>query len=526
MSFKRSIGPIGLLFCAVGGIIGSGWLLGPFFAAQVAGPAAVLSWAIGGVMMIIIALSYAELGAMLPIAGGTVRYLQFSHGTLASFTIGWIAWLAAAAVAPIETLALIHYSTNYLPNLMHHVDGVEVLTFSGMAVAAVLMFIMCLLNILGVKLLAQANNFVVSLKLLVPIMTLCFLLMVDFHPANFTAHSFAPMGLQGILAALPSAGVIFSFIGYNPAIQMAAEAKNPQRDIPFAILGSLLLCIILYVLLQIAFIGALEPESFSKGWASLSFTGDAGPFAGITMALGAVWLTKILFVDAAISPYGTGLVFTGATARLSYALGKNGYFPKAFMKLNKFGIPARMILLNYVIGLFLFLPFPTWQSMMSFLVSSLIFAYTVGPLALVILRKSLPKQRRPFRVPAASLVAFSGFYVCNLIIFWTGWSVVSKMLIAILIGYAALFLYKISARSGPKLNLQAKNAWWLLPYLGFLGLFSYLGSFGGGKNLIPFGWDFFVLGAFSLVIYQLSQHYGIKIKDEAFILENELSEVL
>lgn len=525
MNYKRSIGPIGLLFCAVGGIIGSGWLLGPFFAAQIAGPASLLSWAIGGIMMIVIALTYAELGAMLPIAGGTVRYLQFSHGTLASFTIGWVAWLAAAAVAPIETLALLHYSTNYLPNIMHEVNGVSVLSLSGIIIAAVLMFVMCLLNIMGVKLLAQANNFVVSLKLLVPILTLGVLLSLDFHSANFSAIGFAPMGLKGILAALPSAGVIFSFIGYNPAIQMAAEAKNPQRDVPFAILGALILCIILYVLLQVAFVGALEPGSFKNGWASLSFTGDAGPFAGITMALGAVWLTKILFVDAAISPYGTGLVFTGATARLSYALGKNGYFPKFFMRLNKFGVPARMVLLNYVIGLLFFLPFPTWQGMMSFLVSSLIFAYTVGPLSLVILRKSMPLQRRPFKVPAATLVSFLGFYVCNLIIFWTGWSVVSKMLIAILMGYAILFMYKLTA-DGRSMKLQIENAWWLLPYLALLALLSYLGSFGGGKNILTFGLDFLVIGVFSLIIYYLSQRYGIKAQEDAFILENELSEVL
>jgi len=525
MLFKRSIGPVGLLFCAVGGIIGSGWLLGPFFAAQIAGPASILSWAIGGFMMIIIALTYAELGAMLPIAGGTVRYLQFSHGTLASFTIGWIAWLAAAAVAPIETLALLHYTTNYLPNLMHTVDGVTVLSLSGIAVAAVLMFVMCFLNIMGVKLLANANNLIVALKLFVPILTLGILLCMDFHPENFGAIGFAPMGLKGILAALPSAGVIFSFIGYNPAIQLAAEAKNPQRDVPLAILGALVLCIILYVLLQVAFVGALEPESFSKGWGSLSFTGDAGPFAGITMALGAVWLTKILYVDAAISPYGTGLVFTGATARLSYALGKNGYFPKFFMKVNKFGVPARMILLNYVIGLFLFLPFPTWQGMMSFLVSSLIFAYTVGPLALMVLRKNLPNQHRPFRVPAPALVAFLGFYFSNLIVYWTGWSVISKMLIAILIGLAVLLIFRCT-KEGRAIQLHFKNAWWLLPYLGLLCLFSYLGSFGGGLNIIPFGWDFLVIAVFSYVIYILAQRYALETNDEAYLLEHELKELL
>ncbi len=525
MSFKRGLGPVSLLFCAVGGIIGSGWLLGPFFAAQIAGPAAILAWAIGGLIMIVIALTYAELGAMLPIAGGTVRYLQFSHGTLASFTIGWIAWLAAAAVAPIETLALLHYASNYLPWLMQDVDGVTVLTLAGMAMAAVLMFMMCLLNIAGVRLLAHANNFVVSLKLLVPILTLSILLFLDFHPHNFTAQQFAPTGLKGILMALPSAGVIFSFIGYNPAIQLAAEAKNPQRDVPFAILGALIICIILYVLLQVAFVGALEPASFAQGWSSLSFTGDAGPFAGIATALGAVWLTKILFIDAAISPYGTGLVFTGATARLGYALGKNGYFPKALTKLNSFGVPARMLLLNYVIGLFLFLPFPTWQSMMSFLVSSLIFAYTVGPLALMILRKSLPEQRRPFRVPAANLVSFLAFYACNLIIFWTGWDVVSKMLIAILVGYVVLFAYKFSTQ-GRSISLHFKNGWWFLPYLGFLAELSYLGSFGHGKNILPFGWDFVAIAILSFIIYSLAQVYGLKVKDEKFIIENELSEVL
>src|SRR5262245_29050635 len=131
MALQRSIGTCGLLFAAVGGIVGSGWLFGPFYAAQFAGPASTLSWVIGGIFMIIIALTFAELFSMFPVAGVTVRFLQCSHGPLVSFTMAWIGWLSAAAVALIETMALIQYASNYIPGLMQKTGGTNVLTFAG-----------------------------------------------------------------------------------------------------------------------------------------------------------------------------------------------------------------------------------------------------------------------------------------------------------------------------------------------------------------------------------------------------------
>ena len=90
MPLKRSIGTMGLLFAAVGGIVGSGWLFGPYYAAQFAGPAAILSWVIGGALMMVIAMTFAELSSTFPLAGGTVRFLALSHGTMVSFSMGWI----------------------------------------------------------------------------------------------------------------------------------------------------------------------------------------------------------------------------------------------------------------------------------------------------------------------------------------------------------------------------------------------------------------------------------------------------
>jgi len=112
MSIKRSIGTWGLLLTGIAGIMGSGWLFAPYFVAKAVGPASILSWVLGGFFMILIAMTFAELSSAFPMTGGSVRFLQLSHGTLISFTMAWIGWLSAVSVAPIETMASLHYASN------------------------------------------------------------------------------------------------------------------------------------------------------------------------------------------------------------------------------------------------------------------------------------------------------------------------------------------------------------------------------------------------------------------------------
>src|SRR5512146_2032361 len=112
---KRHVGVVGLLFASVGSIIGSGWLFGALNASQQAGPAAVISWALGGVMILMIALVYAELGTMFPLSGGVVRYPHLSFGSFASYTTGWITWVAVATTAPIEVEAALQSATQDYP---------------------------------------------------------------------------------------------------------------------------------------------------------------------------------------------------------------------------------------------------------------------------------------------------------------------------------------------------------------------------------------------------------------------------
>lgn len=509
MSLKRSLGTPALLFTAIAGIIGSGWLFGPYFAAQIAGPAAILSWVIGGCLMMFIAVTFAELASAFPVAGGMARFLQFSHGAMVSFTLAWIGWLSSVAVAPIETMALLQYLSTYFPSLTHAVGDTHVLTGFGMMIASLVMILMCFINYFGTQFLSRANSLMVFFKLAVPTITIVFFAIHGKYRDNFTSMGFAPYGFKGILQALPTAGVIFSFIGYNPAVQLAGEAKNPQRSIPFAILGALFIAIIIYITLQIVFIDTINPSDFAHGWSNLSYAGSSGPFAGLARNMGAVWLVVIIIIGATIAPFGTALIFTASSARSGYAMVDNGYFPPALKVLNKYGVPMRMIVLNYFIGLALFLPFPTWQRMVGFLVGALVLAFAVGPLALIVLRKTMPLHPRPFKIPLPKLICLIAFYVCNLIIYWTGWLIVSKIIVAILLGYIFLFCYRFTEH-GRKIDLHWRNAWWLPIYISALGITSYLGAF-GGLNVISFGWDFLVIAIITYVIFEAAARSGIQL---------------
>lgn len=497
MQLQRKIGPVGLLAAAIGGVVGSGWLFGPMFAAQLAGPAAIISWILGGLLMLFIALTFAELSSAFPVAGGMVQFGDMSHGPIVSFSIGWMVWLSSVVVAPIETLAILQYATNYMPNLMHGTT----LTGFGMLIAAAVMFLMCMLNAVGAKFFSKTTTIIATIKLIVPIITIIVLFWLDFHVKNFTAvGGFMPFGWHGVLTALPLGGVIFSFIGYSTAIQLAGEADKPQRAIPFAIIGAVAGCIILYVLLQVSFIGAMNPSYLAHGWEHLSFADDHGPFAGILLAFGVTWLVVVIYADAIISPFGTAYIYTAATARVSYALCEIGFLPKLLQHLNRFGIPMRAMLMNYIIGLILFLPFPGWQTMVSFLVSCFVVSYSIGPLALYSFREHKADHHRPFRLPAYRTLTLIAFYICNLLLFWTGWDTISRLLIAMAIGFA-FFAYRYFTDKSAQWRGHWENSWWLLVYMIALGVISYLGTFGGGRGILTFGWDFAVLAVLSVVIF-------------------------
>src|SRR4029079_15492186 len=157
MTLNRRFTPLNLLMLSINGMIGSAWLFAPLYAAKIAGSAAIIAWLIGGVATAIIALTFAELSVLLPVAGGTAQIPQLSHGTFTSFILSWIAWLSALTMAPIEVQAVLQYASTYFVSLIHTVKGAAVLTNLGLIWATLLMLLFCIINIVSFKGLVRFN---------------------------------------------------------------------------------------------------------------------------------------------------------------------------------------------------------------------------------------------------------------------------------------------------------------------------------------------------------------------------------
>lgn len=515
MTLNRRFTPLTLLMLSINGMVGSAWLFAPLYAAKIAGSGALLAWLIGGLGTAVIALTFAELSVMFPVAGGSAQIPQRSHGTFTSFMVSWIAWLSALTMAPIEVQAILQYASTYFTSLISMENNVPVLTAIGMIWATILMLSFCVINAVSYKGLVRFNFIIFLFKILIIILTVILLIHASFNPGNFTgamSNTFSLTGWQAILTAVATGGIAFAFTGFKHGVELAGETKNQAVAIPLAIVGSVIGCLVLYIGLQIAFIGAISPNVLAAGWEHLSFAGDVGPFAGLAAGLGLVWLVKLLYIDATISPAGAGLVYVTSTARILYAMSEIGYLPKWLQALNKQGLPIAAIMVNFVLGMFLFLPLPGWQAMVSFLVSGMVISYAMGPVSLLCLRLEMPNEKRGFRLPAAKIICPVAFYFCNLLSYWCGWETIYKLAIAMIIG---LSFFGIAWWRGklPNGNPNFKTGLWMLPYLGGLVAISWLGAF-GGKNIIPFGWDFLVIGIFSLAILYLAVKNRATVADQ------------
>ena len=503
---RREIGFIGLLWASAGSIIGSGWLFGAQEALIAAGPAAIISWGIGALAIFLLALTHAELGGMWPVSGGSARFPHYAFGGGAGASFGWFSWLQAATVAPIEVLAMITYGQHYSFAsgwMKTDSSGTSVLTGPGIVAAVILMALFTSINFLGIRKLAHTNSAATWWKVGVPLLTIFVLAIVNFHASNFTAaDGFSPFGAKGVLAAVSTSGIIFALLGFEQADQLAGESARPKRDIPRAVLYSVLIGTVIYIALQIVFLGALPPSQIGHTWAHGAYTQMTGPFAQLATLVGVGWLAAILYVDAIISPGGTGLIYTTSSSRVSYGLSKNGYFPTVYEATDNRGVPWFGLITAFVVGCICFLPFPSWTSLVGLITAASVLMYAGAPLAFGVFRRRLPHAERPWRAPAGPVLAPVAFIVANLLILWSGWNTVWRLGVAIAIGYVILAVtraLKLNSRS-PQLDLRAAS--WLPFYLVGMGLIVYLSDFGPMTNpVFPLWWDMVAVAIFSAIIY-------------------------
>jgi len=507
MGLERSVGLLGLTFIGIGAVLGSGWLFAPMLAAQQAGPASLISWAIGGIMILLIAMPFAEIAGLLPEPGAIARLPRYSHGSLTSVIIGWSAWLGYATLPPIETVAILKYIGPLLPGIydggggdIGHIAGP---TAFGYTIAFCILMLMVLINALGVAWLDKANAIITTVKILVPLIVVLTFLSADFRWSNFTAQDgFVPYGWAGILGAISMGGVVFAYAGFRHIIDLAGEARRPHLFVPLALLFTVIGCFLIYVLLQTAFIGGVPDDAFTGGWKSLDFTHHLGPMAGIAVVIGASWLMALLYSGAVLGPFGAALIATGSNARLGMALAQNGFFPSVLEAVSKRGIPLNALLLGAVVGVVLLtLPF---REMVALNSSAIVMSLCVGPLTVVALRRQIPDRERPVRIPFVSVVAPIAFVVATLIIYWSGWDTIWRLDIGLAVGMA---LFVAKQRWEPQDEPHdIGHARWLLLYIVGVNVVSILGSFGGGLGILPFGWDMVAVAALALGCFAVGLH--------------------
>ncbi|HEY8078974.1 MAG TPA: APC family permease, partial [Labilithrix sp.] len=325
---------------------------------------------------------------------------------------------------------------------------------------------------------------------------------LQFNPANFHAGGgFLAFGFHGVFAAL-TGGVVFGLQGFEQAVQLAGEARDPKRDLSRAIISAMAIGAVLYSALQLVMIGGLDPANIVDGWKKPLGTdpSDYGAWYTLALALGAGWLAKVLLIDAVISPAGTGIVYVGTTARLSYALGEEREMPSALARTNAKGVPVVSILFGAAVGALALGPFKSWSALVNVVTGATAIMYGFAPVSLAALHRVDPDRPRSYRMPMPRVLLPAGFCSANLILYWGGFETTWKLVVAMFLGLA---LFAIGAkRAGTGVQRTLRHVTWIGPWLLGHVVLGAVGRYGtGAKNILPNWIDVLVAIAFSLAIF-------------------------
>jgi amino acid transporter len=507
-SEHRDVKTVALLFTGLGSIIGSGWLFGAWRAAGLAGPGSIWAWVIGALIATTVALTYSELGAMFPERGGMVRYSHYSHGALVGFIAAWSNWIAIASVVPVEAEASVQYMASWPYDwahalYVHAADGRGELTMPGLLIAAALVLVYFLLNFWSVRLFAHSNSAITVVKLVIPAATALALIHSGFHSSNFhvalkgDSHA---LDFAAIFNAVATAGIVFSFNGFQSPVNMAGEAHNPGRSVPIAVLGSIAIATVIYILLQVAYLGAVPPDLLAKaGWHGIDFR---SPFAELALLLNLNWLAILLYADAFVSPSGTGITYTATSSRMLYAMQRNGTLPAVFGRLHpRFGVPRAAMLFDLAVSYFFLFTYRGWGTLAAVISVATIVSYLTGPVSILTLRRTAANLHRPLRVPAVHLIAALAFIFATELLYWAKWPLTGEIMLLIVVALPVYLYYQ--ARNGWQgFAQQLRGAWWLIAYLPFIAAISWAGSAKfGGRDYIKWGWDLIVVATVGLVFF-------------------------
>ncbi len=456
-SLKRSLGPVNLIALGIGGIIGAGLFVRTAAAiADRAGPSVVLAFIVAGIGCTFAGLCYAEFASMIPVAGSAYTYSYATMGELVAWIIGWDLILEYAVAAATVSIAWSEYANRVLdwfgwriPYQWTHSPFEHDLTgIHGMVniPAVFILFLLTLLLIRGTKESALVNGLIVVLKVSIVMLFIGigwgFVNPVNHTPLIPAATTYVtPQGIThaygGILGILGAAGVVFfAYIGFDAVSTAAQEARNPKRDMPIGILGSLVFCTVLYVLFSYVLSGVATVQDFRSAGREASVA-----FAITKYMTGYEWLSKSVTVAILAGFSSVILVMLLGQSRVFFSMSRDGLVPRVFSDVHpRFRTPYKSNLLFFVFTglLAAFVPADVTGEMTSI---GTLFAFILVCAGIWIMRVRRPDLERGFRVPAAPLVSTLGIIVCGAMIYGLGWTNWMRLIVWLLIGLVFYFCY-------------------------------------------------------------------------------------
>src|SRR3989440_1348369 len=456
-TLKRTLGPVSLVALGIGAIIGAGLFVRTAAAiADRAGPSVVLAFMVAGIGCAFAGLCYAEFASMIPVAGSAYTYSYATMGEFVAWIIGWDLILEYAVAAATVSSAWSEYANRVLdwfgwriPYQWSHTPFQH--DASGAAgiiniPAVFILFMLTLLLIRGTKESAFVNGIIVVLKVSIVILVIALgwgFINSSNHtpfipaPSSYTTPEGITHPFGGIMGILGAAGVVFfAYIGFDAVSTAAQEARNPKRDMPIGILGSLAICTVLYVLFAYVLSGLATVEDFRT----------AGREASVAFAItkympGYEWLSKSVTVAILAGFSSVILVMLLGQSRVFYSMSHDGLVPAVFSEVHpRYRTPYKSNMLFFVFtGLFAaFLPESIVGEMTSI---GTLFAFILVCAGVWIIRSRRPDLERGFRVPAVPLVSTLGIIVCGAMIYGQGWTNWMRLLVWLVIGLVFYFSY-------------------------------------------------------------------------------------
>lgn len=408
-TLKRSMGLTALTMFSVGSIVGTGIFVILGVAIPEAGPAVVVSFVLAGITCTFSALSYAEMAGTIPISGSSYSYTYSTMGEFVAWVCGWCLMLEYG----VSVAAVAVGWGQYIDELFHLV-GIElpievtgppggggVINIPAMLVVLLAMFLL----LRGASESAKVNTVLVFVKIII-LLFFCVLAFMAFDAGNFLP--FFPLGVAGV--TLAAGQVFFSFIGFDTASTAGEEAKNPKRDLPRAIILSLIIVTALYVVVAIAAIGARPWENFEGQ------DGEAVLSTILQQVTGAAWPAALLAVAAVISIFSVVLAVMYGQTRILFAMGRDGLLPKVFTKVSpktQTPIANTLIVTAVIVVLAGLVPLGSLANATSI---GTLFAFILVNIGVIILRRQRPDLPRSFKTPLYPVTPILGAVMCLVLV--------------------------------------------------------------------------------------------------------------